>query len=90
MTLETLPLPRRRTVGPFAAAMFTISVGLLSLAAWLWHTGDDRVLIIDFAPAATSTTVVPASSVGLIGPACATVDPVAFPCTTPQMIGVQS
>jgi hypothetical protein len=89
MTLETLPLPRRRTVSPFAAVMFTISVGLISLAAWLWATGDDRVLIIDFAPAATSTTLVPIESVGLIAPACATVDAAFYPCAS-QMIGVQS
>lgn len=90
MTSTTLVPARRRTVSPFAAVMFTISVGLISMAAWLWVTGDDRVLIIDFAPAATSTTLVPVESVGLIAPACATVDPAAFPCTTPQMVAVQS
>lgn len=89
MTLETLPLPRRRTVGPLAAVLFVISVGLFILSAWLWASGDNKVVVIDLVDATPVTTLVPVESVGLIAPACATVDPVAYPCA-PQMIGVQS
>lgn len=76
MTSPTLVPPRR--IYPSTIAWAVLAAVLLALtiaAAFLW---PDRAIVIDLVDT-TPTTVIPAAAVSA-QPACATVDPIAFPC----------
>ena len=72
------------TVLAVVAAVLLVAAVAVALA---W---PGKVIVIDVVDKYPATSLVPIESVGLIAPACATVDAVAFPCTTPQMVAVQS
>lgn len=87
MTANTLVQPRR---DPTMTVLALVAVVLLVAAVAAALAWPGKVIVIDVVDKHTATTLVPIESVGLIAPACATVDAVAFPCTTPQMVAVQS
>lgn len=76
MTVQTVAPPRR--IYPSTIFLGVLAAVLLALsitAAIFW---PDRAIVIDLVDT-TPTTVVPAAAVSA-QPACATADPIAFPC----------
>lgn len=83
MTVQTVAPPRR--IYPSTIAWSVLAAVLLVVSIAMAVFWPDRAIVIDLVDT-TPTTIIPAQSVGLIPPACASADLVAYPC--PDMVVV--